>query len=73
MINCVSAFTILAAAIQKAGYTDSVSIGMDVAASKFSKDGLYDGNYKNLTSSKDALVSFWLLCVEKRHNALGLN
>ncbi|KAI5568882.1 hypothetical protein POPTR_012G057500v4 [Populus trichocarpa] len=34
-------------AIEKAGYTGKIKIGMDVAASEFLKDGKYDLNFKN--------------------------
>ena len=38
---------LLKEAIAKAGYTDKVKIGMDVAASEFYKDGKYDLDFKN--------------------------
>lgn len=34
-------------AIEKAGYTGKVKIGMDVAASEFYKEGKYDLDFKN--------------------------
>lgn len=34
-------------AIAKAGYTDKVVIGMDVAASEFYRDGKYDLDFKS--------------------------
>lgn len=34
-------------AISKAGYTDQIVIGMDVAASEFYKDGKYDLDFKS--------------------------
>jgi len=37
---------LLVQAIAKAGYTDKVKIGMDVAASEFYKDGKYDLDFK---------------------------
>lgn len=37
---------LLKEAIEKAGYTGKVKIGMDVAASEFYKDGKYDLNFK---------------------------
>ena len=37
-------------AIEKAGYTDKVKIGMDCAASEFYKDGKYDLDFKNPNS-----------------------
>lgn len=43
-------------AICKADYGDEVEIGMDVAASEFFKDGLYDLDFKNPNSDK----SQWL-------------
>ncbi|XP_018567926.1 enolase-like [Anoplophora glabripennis] len=39
-------------AIAKAGYTGRIEIGMDVAASEFYKDGLYDMDFKNPKSDK---------------------
>ncbi|MBN1156042.1 phosphopyruvate hydratase [Candidatus Woesearchaeota archaeon] len=38
---------LLKEAIEKAGYTGKVQIGMDVAASEFFKDGKYDLDFKN--------------------------
>lgn len=38
---------LLKKAIEKAGYTGKVKIGMDVAASEFFKDGKYDLDFKN--------------------------
>jgi len=38
---------LLKAAIEKAGYTGKVRIGMDVAASEFYKDGKYDLDFKD--------------------------
>ncbi|CAB4010165.1 Alpha-enolase, partial [Paramuricea clavata] len=46
---------LLKEAIAKAGYTDKVEIGMDVAASEFYKDGKYDLDFKN----KDSDPSKW--------------
>ncbi|CAG5132806.1 unnamed protein product [Candidula unifasciata] len=43
-------------AIEKAGYTGKVEIGMDVAASEFYKEGKYDLDFKN----KDSDPSKWL-------------
>jgi len=40
-------------AIAKAGYTGKVKIGMDVAASEFFSDGMYDLDFKNPNSSGD--------------------
>uniref|UniRef100_A0AC34FAI1 Phosphopyruvate hydratase n=1 Tax=Panagrolaimus sp. ES5 TaxID=591445 RepID=A0AC34FAI1_9BILA len=47
---------LLNTAIAKAGYTGKVSIGMDVAASEFFKDGKYDLDFKNPSSDS----SKWL-------------
>lgn len=44
---CVSALELLKTAIAKAGYTDKVVIGMDVAASEFFRDGKYDLDFKS--------------------------
>jgi len=44
-------------AIAKAGYTGKVEIGMDVAASEFFKDGLYDLDFKNPNSDKSAWLT----------------
>ncbi|ORZ35148.1 enolase [Catenaria anguillulae PL171] len=38
---------LLKKAIEKAGYTGKIKIGMDVAASEFFKDGKYDLDFKN--------------------------
>jgi len=38
-------------AIEKAGYTNKVKIGMDVAASEFYRDGKYDLDFKNPQSN----------------------
>lgn len=38
---------LLVEAIEKAGYTGKIKIGMDVAASEFCKDGKYDLDFKN--------------------------
>lgn len=52
-------------AINKAGYTGKVEIGMDVAASEFYKDGKYDLDFKNPNSNpgdyleKDALKALY--------------
>ncbi|KAH9510358.1 hypothetical protein Btru_042886 [Bulinus truncatus] len=47
---------LLKEAIEKAGYTGKVEIGMDVAASEFYKEGKYDLDFKN----KDSDPSKWL-------------
>lgn len=51
MISCVHSLfpglDLLKVAIEKAGYTGKIEIGMDVAASEFCKDGKYDLDFKN--------------------------
>ncbi|KAL7056593.1 hypothetical protein AAHC03_021039 [Spirometra sp. Aus1] len=47
---------LLKEAIQLAGYTGKVKIGMDVAASEFFKEGLYDLDFKNPNSPKDKWI-----------------
>lgn len=42
-----AALELLKEAIAKAGYTDEVVIGMDVAASEFYRDGKYDLDFKS--------------------------
>ncbi|XKL65673.1 hypothetical protein PGB90_009093 [Kerria lacca] len=44
-------------AISKAGYTGKIEIGMDVAASEFFKDGLYDLDFKNPKSDKSTYLT----------------
>ncbi|KAJ3609187.1 hypothetical protein NHX12_023711, partial [Muraenolepis orangiensis] len=41
------ALDLLQTAIEKAGFTDKVVVGMDVAASEFYRDGKYDLDYKS--------------------------
>lgn len=43
----VSALELIKEAIFKAGYTDEVVIGMDVAASEFYREGKYDLDFKS--------------------------
>lgn len=56
ILNNKDALTLIQDAIAKAGYTGKVDIGMDVAASEFHKDGMYDLDFKNPNSDK----SQWL-------------
>lgn len=51
------ALVLITDAIAKAGYTGKVEIGMDVAASEFHKDGLYDLDFKNPKSEKSTYLS----------------
>lgn len=45
--SSISALELLKNAIAKAGYTDKIVIGMDVAASEFYKAGKYDLDFKS--------------------------
>ncbi|CAB3371512.1 Hypothetical predicted protein [Cloeon dipterum] len=56
ILNNKDALTLIQDAIAKGGYTGKVEIGMDVAASEFHKDKLYDLDFKNPNSDK----SLWL-------------
>ena len=51
-------------AIERAGYTGKIDIGMDVAASEFCKESKYDLDFKNPNSDKSLWVSiriyFWM-------------
>lgn len=42
-----SALDLLQTAIEKAGFTDKVVVGMDVAASEFYREGKYDLDFKS--------------------------
>jgi enolase len=44
-------------AIEKAGYTDKVQIGMDVAASEFYQDGKYNLDFKSKEPAAGAIVT----------------
>merc|ERR1712168_870415 len=48
---------LLTQAIEKAGYTGKIKIGMDVAASEFFKDGKYDLDFKNKNSDPSTYLS----------------
>ena len=48
---------LLKAAIEKAGYTGKVQIGMDTAASEFYKEGKYDLDFKNPKSDPSKWVT----------------
>lgn len=54
--NNKDALNLIQDAIAKAGYTGKIEIGMDVAASEFFKDGVYDLDFKNPNSDK----ALWL-------------
>ena len=55
--NNQEAIDLLVAAIEKAGYTGKIKIGMDVAASEFCKDKVYDLDFKNPNSKKEDWIS----------------
>ncbi len=58
-----AAFTMLTQAIEKAGYTGRVKLGIDCAASEFYKDGVYTLDGKKMSSSE--LVDYYAaLCGE---------
>ncbi|KAJ2352832.1 phosphopyruvate hydratase [Coemansia erecta] len=48
---------LLTEAIEKAGYTGRIEIGMDAAASEFYKDGKYDLDFKNTASDPATYLS----------------
>lgn len=48
---------LLKVAIEKAGYTGKVKIGMDVAASEFHENGLYNLDFKSKEANKSLIVS----------------
>ena len=60
--NNEEALTLCVEAIEKAGYTGKIKIGMDVAASEFHKDGKYDLDFKNEESKADDWISSDKLC-----------
>lgn len=51
------ALNLLQLAIEKSGYSGSIKIGMDVAASEFCKDGQYDLDFKNKDSDPSTYIS----------------
>jgi len=55
--NNADAIQLCKDAIEKAGYTGMIKIGMDVAASEFYKDGKYDLDFKNPDSNPDEWLS----------------
>uniref|UniRef100_A0A0A9WQH1 Enolase n=2 Tax=Lygus hesperus TaxID=30085 RepID=A0A0A9WQH1_LYGHE len=48
---------LITTAIEKAGYTGKIEIGMDCAASEFFKDGKYDLDFKNPKSDPSTYIS----------------
>jgi len=65
--NNADAIQLCKDAIEKAGYTGKIKIGMDVAASEFFKDGKYDLDFKNPNSDS----SKWLTGKELADVYLG--
>lgn len=53
ILNNKDALELIKTAIEKAGYTGKIEIGMDVAASEFYKNGKYDLDFKNPNSNPD--------------------
>ena len=61
--NFQEAIDLCVEAIEKAGYTGKIKIGMDVAASEFCKEGnKYDLDFKNADSKSEDWVSTDQLC-----------
>jgi enolase len=50
---------LLKVAIEKAGYTGKVKIGMDVAASEFYQEGNYNLDFKSKEPNPSLLVSLF--------------
>jgi enolase len=66
ILNNQEGLELLRIAIERAGYTGKIKIGMDVAASEFYKDGKYDLDFKNPKSDpKDWISSEQLFEVYK--------
>ncbi|XP_060529609.1 enolase-like [Cylas formicarius] len=57
ILNNKDALDLINEAIAKAGYTGKIEIGMDVAASEFHKEGLYDLDFKNPQSDKSKFLT----------------
>ena len=57
LIFLQEAISLCCDAIEKAGYTGKIKIGMDVAASEFHKDGKYDLDFKNPNSNPADWIS----------------
>ncbi len=57
IMNNKEGLELLRSAIDKAGYTGKVKIGMDVAASEFYKNGKYDLDFKNPNSDGSQVLS----------------
>lgn len=57
ILNNKDALDLIIEAINKAGYTGKIEIGMDVAASEFHKKGQYDLDFKNPASDPSTYLS----------------
>ncbi|ODN03365.1 Enolase [Orchesella cincta] len=57
ILNNKDALDLIIEAINKAGYTGKIEIGMDVAASEFHKEGKYDLDFKNPASDPSNYLS----------------
>ncbi|KAK2716475.1 enolase-like [Artemia franciscana] len=57
ILNNKDGLSLIVTAIEKAGYTGKVEIGMDVAASEFYRNHKYDLDFKNPNSDKTAWLS----------------
>merc|ERR1712180_204396 len=60
--NNEDAIKLCVGAIEKAGYTGKIKLGMDVAASEFHKEGKYDLDFKNKDSDPEKWISPDQLC-----------
>merc|ERR1719383_1502491 len=60
--NNEDAIKLCVGAIEKAGYTGKIKIGMDVAASEFHKEGKYDLDFKNKESDPAKFITSDELC-----------
>merc|ERR1719369_525098 len=60
--NNEDAIKLCVGAIEKAGYTGKIQLGMDVAASEFCKQGKYDLDFKNKESDPEKWISPDALC-----------
>merc|ERR1712047_193891 len=60
--NFSEAMNLCCEAIEKAGYTGKIKIGMDVAASEFCKEGKYDLDFKNPESKPEDWITSDKLC-----------
>lgn len=60
--NNEEAINLCVEAIEKAGYTGKIKIGMDVAASEFYREGKYDLDFKNPESKAEDWISNDKLC-----------